>query len=221
MTTSVPRPDRGPLGGVFDTTPGQAVEFPPNHVIYAQGDPGDRVYLIQSGKVKIGRTSPSGREHLLGLFGPADMVGELSAFDPGLRTTTATTVTDVYAIALHRSALLRSIAENPETADLLLRAVARRLRSANTTITDLVTTDVPGRLAKALLQLAQRFGHKEMDGVRIEHDLSQEEIAQLVGCSRETVNKSLADFSRRGWVKLDGKSVLVLAPERLVRRARQ
>ena len=198
----------------------ESVDFPRGHVIFAEGEPGDRLYIIQSGKVKIGRKSPDGRENLLGIFGPSDMFGELSIFDPGPRTSTATTVTEVRALSMDRPALRQWIASRPEIAEQLLRVVARRLRRTNGMLADLIFTDVPGRVAKALLQLAQRFGSQEAGLLRVTHDLTQEEIAQYVGASRETVNKALADFAHRGWLRLEGKSVLILEPERLARRAR-
>jgi len=83
-----------------------------------------------------------------------------------------------------------------------------------------IFTDVPGRVAKQLLLLAQRFGTREGEAMRVTHDLTQEEIAQLVGASRETVNKALADFAHRGWIRLEGKSVLISDSERMARRAR-
>ncbi|RZS41287.1 CRP-like cAMP-binding protein [Herbihabitans rhizosphaerae] len=198
----------------------EAVEFPRGHVIFAEGEPGDRLYIIQQGKVKLGRKSPDGRENLLGIMGPADMFGELSIFDPGPRTSTATTVTEVKAVTMDRPALRQWIATRPEIAEQLLRVIARRLRRTNGMLADLIFTDVPGRVAKALLQLAQRFGSQEAGLLRVTHDLTQEEIAQYVGASRETVNKALADFAHRGWLRLEGKSVLILDPERLARRAR-
>jgi CRP/FNR family transcriptional regulator len=85
---------------------------------------------------------------------------------------------------------------------------------------DLVFTDVPGRVAKALLSLAERFGETDPDGVRVHHDLTQEELAQLVGASRETVNKALSDFAGRGWLRVDARAVVLLDLERLRRRAR-
>jgi len=198
----------------------EPVEFPRAHVIFAEGEPGDRLYIIVSGKVKIGRRSGDGRENLLAVFGPSDMFGELSIFDPGPRTSTATTVTEVRAVTMDRSALHEWIGKRPEIADQLLRVIARRLRRTNNMLADLIFTDVPGRVAKALLQLAQRFGSQEAGMLRVTHDLTQEEIAQLVGASRETVNKALADFAHRGWLRLEGKSVLILEPDRLARRAR-
>ncbi|MGH3768544.1 MAG: Crp/Fnr family transcriptional regulator [Pseudonocardiaceae bacterium] len=198
----------------------EPVHFPRAHVIFAEGELGDRLYIVLSGKVKIGRKSPDGRENLLAVFGPADMFGELSIFDPGPRTSTATTVTEVNAVSMDRAALREWITKRPEIAEQLLRVIARRLRRTNNMLADLIFTDVPGRVAKALLQLAHDFGTQEGGMLRVTHDLTQEEIAQLVGASRETVNKALADFAHRGWLRLEGKSVLILEPQRLVRRAR-
>jgi CRP-like cAMP-binding protein len=198
----------------------EAVEFPRGHVVFGEGEPGDRLYIILAGKVKIGRKSADGRENLLSILGPSDMFGELSIFDPGPRTSTATTVTEVRAVTMDRPALRQWIATRPEIAEQLLRALARRLRRTNSMLADLIFTDVPGRVAKALLQLAQRFGSQEAGLLRVTHDLTQEEIAQYVGASRETVNKALADFAHRGWLRLEGKSVLIMDPERLARRAR-
>jgi CRP-like cAMP-binding protein len=78
--------------------------------------------------------------------------------------------------------------------------LARRLRRTDNNLADMIFTDVPGRVAKQLLLLAQRFGTQEGDAMRVTHDLTQEEIAQLVGASRETVDKALADFAHRGWI---------------------
>ncbi|GAA3995053.1 MULTISPECIES: Crp/Fnr family transcriptional regulator [Allokutzneria] len=198
----------------------EQVDFPRGHVIFAEGEPGDRLYIIQSGKVKVGRKSPDGRENLLSIMGPSDMFGELSIFDPGPRTSTATTVTEVRALTMDRPSLREWIGKRPEIAEQLLRVLARRLRRTNNMLADLIFTDVPGRVARALLQFAQRFGSQEAGLLRVTHDLTQEEIAQYVGASRETVNKALADFAHRGWLRLEGKSVLILDPERLARRAR-
>src|SRR6195952_524058 len=198
----------------------ESVEYPRGSSIFSIGELGDRLYVILSGKVKLGRNSPDGRENLLAIMGPSDMFGELSVFDPGPRTSSATAVTDVRLATMDRAALREWIAKRPEIAEQLLRVLARRLRRTNNNLADLIFTDVPGRVAKQLLQLAQRFGTQEGGAMRVTHDLTQEEIAQLVGASRETVNKALADFAHRGWIRLEGKSVLISDSERLPRRAR-
>jgi CRP/FNR family cyclic AMP-dependent transcriptional regulator len=198
----------------------QPVDFPPGHVIFAEGEPGDLFYVIISGKVKIGRSCRDGRENLLSIMGPSDMFGELSIFDPGPRTSSATTITEVRAALMDRDALRSWIADRPEITERLLRVLARRLRRTNNDLADLIFTDVPGRVAKQLLLLAQRFGTQEGDAMRVTHDLTQEEIAQLVGAARETVNKALSDFAHRGWIQIEGKSLLICDSERLNMRAR-
>jgi CRP/FNR family transcriptional regulator, cyclic AMP receptor protein len=198
----------------------QPVDFAPGHVIFAEGEPGDLLYIVISGKVKIGQRCRDGRENLLSIMGPSDMFGELSIFDPGPRTSSATTITEVWAVLMDRDALRAWMADRPEIAERLLRVLARRLRRTNSNVTDLIFTDVPGRVAKQLLLLAQRFGTQEGGAMRLTHDLTQEELAQLVGAARESVNKALSDFAQRGWIQLDGKSLLICDSERLTKRAR-
>ena len=198
----------------------QPADFPSGHTVFAQGEPGDRLYIIISGKVKIGNRSPNGQETLLAILGPSDMFGELSVFDPGPRTSSATTITEVRAVSMDRDALRTWIADRPEIAEQLLRVLARRLRRTNNNLADLIFTDVPGRVAKLLLQLAQRFGTQDDGALRVTHELTQEEIAQLVGASRETVNKALAEFAHRGWIRVDVKTVWICDSDRLARRAK-
>jgi len=189
-------------------------------VLFTEGQPGDRLYVIVEGKVKLGATSGDGRETLLAILGPGEMFGELSLFDPGPRTATATALTDVSLIGLGNTDLRPWLTGRPEVALSLLRALARRLRRTNEAMADLVFSDVPGRVAKALLDLATKFGEPLPDGgIHVVHDLTQEELAQLVGASRETVNKALADFQNRGWLRLEQRGVDLLEPERLRRRS--
>ena len=188
--------------------------------VFEEGEQGDTLFIVIRGKIKIGRRATDGRENMLSLMGPSDMFGELSLFDPGPRTATAAVLTDARLASLAHTALRPWIKDRPEIAEQLLRVLARRLRRTNDALADLIFTDVPGRVAKALLELAQRFGTPEGDGVRVHHDLTQEELAQLVGASRETVNKALADFSTRGWMRGDSRAVTLLDRERLARRAR-
>lgn len=189
-------------------------------ILFHEGDQGDRLYVIREGKIKLGRTSSDGRENLLAILGPGEMFGELSLFDPGPRTATATAVAETQLIGLGHDNLQAFLTDRPEVAATLLAALARRLRRTNETLADLVFTDVPGRVAKALLDLSSRFGRPAEDGILVAHDLTQEELAQLVGASRETVNKALADFATRGWIKLEARAVILIDVERLKRRAR-
>jgi len=189
-------------------------------VLFVEGEAGDQLYVVVEGKIKLGRTSHDGRKNLFAVLGPGDMCGELSVFDPGPRRATATALTSCRLLGLGIGDFRVWLAHRPEMALVLLRALAQRLRRANEALADLVFTDVPGRIAKALVDLAKRFAVPTDDGVRVAHDLTQDELAQLVGASRETVNKALADFVSRGWLRLEGRAVVLLEAKRLARRAR-
>lgn len=113
------------------------VHFARGDTIFSEGEPGEWLYIIISGKVKVGRGSADGREHLLTIMGPSDMFGELSIFDPGPRTSTVTAITDVRAVSMDRHALRAWIADRPEIAERLLRVLAHRLRRTNDNLADL------------------------------------------------------------------------------------
>ncbi|MBA2574101.1 MAG: Crp/Fnr family transcriptional regulator [Actinomycetota bacterium] len=225
MNTEVLR--QAPLFGGLDDEAAEALSasmvetrLRRGEVVFREGDEGDRLYVVTEGKVKLGRTSVDGRENLLAILGPGQMFGELSLFDPGPRSATVTAVTDCTMQSLSHDELGSWLSGRPEVARGLLNQLAARLRKANDVVADLVFSDVPGRVAKALLDLSERFGRVADDGIHVHHDLTQEEIAQLVGASRETVNKALADFASRGWLRLEARSVVLMDVERLKRRAR-
>jgi CRP/FNR family cyclic AMP-dependent transcriptional regulator len=188
--------------------------------LFREGDPGHALYVVLDGKVKICRAAPDGRENVVAILGPGDLLGELSIFDAQPRGATATAVVDSALATLAEADFHGWLAEYPHVSYGLLRALAVRLRQTNEQMADLVFADVPGRIAKTLLGLADRFGEADGGAVRVAHDLTQEELAQLVGASRETVNKALAEFAARGWLRVDGKAVVLLDRDRLARRAR-
>ncbi len=194
-------------------------EFKAGQVIFAQGDPGDRVYVIVAGKVKISLRAPGDRENLRAIMGPTDVFGELAVFDPGPRTCTATAITDVRAVWVSRATLRAWIAHRPVIAEQLLQALTQRLQHTEDQLVELVSTDVAARVARQLLLLARRFGTREGDALRVTHELSQDEMAQLIGADRVSVNKALRDFTSRGWIILQGKGVLITDPDALAGRA--
>ena len=195
------------------------VELSRGERLFEEGASGNQLYVVLDGKIKLTRAAADGRENLLSVVGPGEMFGELSLFDPRPRTASAIAVTDSRLGALAHDDLRNWLTGRPDVALHLLQALAQRLRRANDVMADLVFTDVPGRVAKALLDLADRFGAVRDEGLQVNHDLTQEELAQLVGASRETVNKALADFAARGWLQLSAKSVLLIEPDRLRKRS--
>ncbi|MCL2090364.1 MAG: Crp/Fnr family transcriptional regulator [Micrococcales bacterium] len=189
--------------------------------LFTESEPGDRLYVVREGKVKLVRRSSDGRENMLTLVGPGEMLGELSLFDPGPRTSSATAVTDAVVLELDHDQLTDWLNQHPSVALHLLQALARRLRRTTEARADLVFSDASGRVARALLDLADRFGEPMDDAVRVTYDLTQTELAQLVGASRETVNKALGEFAQRGWLVREPRSVLLLDRERLEQRTLQ
>ncbi len=194
-------------------------EFAAGRTIFHEGDPGDRVYIIIAGKVKISLRGPGGRTNLRAIMGPTDVFGELAVFDPGPRTCTATAITDVRTVWLDRATLRAWMAQWPAIAEQLLRVLSRRLRNTDDELIDLVSSDVAARVARQLLLLAERFGTPEGDALRVVHELSQDEMAQLVGADRTSVNRALRRFASRGWIVAEGKAVLIVEPDGLARRA--
>lgn len=181
-----------------------------------EGEHGEVLYLVVRGKLKMGKVSADGRERLLEILGPGDTVGEVDVFDLGPRVATVTAVTEASLLRLNRDHLQSLLSRRPAMAEALLGQLARRLRTDAQALADLAFLDVPGRVAKALLDLAARFGVAAANGgVHVAHDLTQEELAQLVGASRESVNKALADFAARGWVRIKPRAVVIVDVRRM------
>lgn len=195
------------------------VTFARRRIVFSEGDIGDQLYIIIDGRVKVGHTIRN-REALVAILGPADMFGELAVFEPGPRTSTVTTVTAVTALTMTRSALWDCIAEHPEIAEQLLTALARRLRRATDALYSQALTDAVGRVARTVLDLTSRFGEHDCGTWRISHGLSQAEIAQLAGVTRETTNKALVMFVDRGWIRLQGTVIDIRDPAALAERAK-
>lgn len=192
--------------------------------IFREGDTDHRMYLLETGRVKLTRTSNDERVQLLSIHAPGEVLGEIPVFDPngGPRTASAIAMTNgTHVVWLEHDVLFSWLDQHPRVAIDMLQVMAARLRANNERISELVFMDVPARLAKTLLNLASRFGEPVEVGLKVPHDLTQEELAQLVGSSRETVNKALMDFSNRGWIARDGRSIVIYQPGMLIRRSQR
>jgi CRP-like cAMP-binding protein len=191
-------------------------------VLFAEHEIDSRMFFIEAGRVKLIKTAKDGRVELLSIHGRGEMLGEIAVFDPegGPRTASAVVMTDGTRIAgLSREDLFAWLHEHTNIAINMLQVMANRMRKNNDRLADLVFTDVPGRLAKTLLDLAVRFGTPDSRGLAVPHELTQEELAELVGSSRETVNKALMEFTNRGWIQRQGRTIIIFQPGKLIRRA--
>jgi CRP/FNR family transcriptional regulator, cyclic AMP receptor protein len=187
----------------------QRETYQAGEAVFTEGDTDDRLYVIIDGKVTLGCHSEDGRQCVFAVVGPSEMFGEESALDHGPRTSCAVTLTEVDVICVPRQALRSWLAAHPRMADQIFRVMARRIRRSHNRITDIAHADVPSRVAKHLLGLAQQFGAQRDGDIVVTTDLTQEQFAQLVGTTRESVNKALCDFSERGWIQTDGTTVVI------------
>lgn len=188
-------------------------------VIFRQGDPAEELWLISDGRVKLARTTADQRETVLAVLGSGEVFGETCLLEGTPRAVTATAIGPATLARVGRDDVDLIIATHPDVVPHLLQVLARRLRNANELLSELAFRDVPGRVARALIDLSARFGERRADGLHVAHGLTQEELAQLVGASREAVNKALSDFAARGWLRLQMRAVHLLNVERLRRRA--
>ena len=188
-------------------------------VIFHQGDPGAALFIIESGEVKICSPSPDGKETIFALLGPGDFFGEMALLDAEPRSADAVAQEPCRLLLLHRTDFLHFLKERPQVAVALLAVLSRRLRRTNQALQDLMFLDVPGRLARVLLQLAERQGREDATGIVLTSRLTQGELADMVGASRETINRWLRVYERQGLIRHDQGRLTLLRPEELRERS--
>ncbi len=177
--------------------------FRAGEVIFHREDPGQVLYIIKDGKVKICIISPDGQEISLAVLGKGEYFGEFALLDGLPRSTDAVALEKVECYTLQRSDFQNAILKNPKIAILVLEALTKRLRNTDQMVEDLIFLDVYGRVAKKLLELADTHGVKVDNGIRIDVRLTQQELASMVGASRESVNKVLGYFTDKDFISTD------------------
>jgi len=177
--------------------------------VFRQDDPGSSLYVIESGVVKVQRTSPEGKEVILTILGAGDFFGELALLDGEPRSADAVAKEDTALLVLERDDFLAFLDRAPAVATKLLAALSRRLRRTDQLVQDAAFLDVPARLARALLQLSE--------SPEAATGLTQSELAAMVGASRESVNRWLQFYRRRGLIESASGSIRVLQPDELRR----
>jgi CRP/FNR family cyclic AMP-dependent transcriptional regulator len=167
------------------------------------------MYVIASGKVKVVLYGQTGREIILSMLKGGDFFGEMSLFDRQPRSANVVAVAETALLTLDRDAFHQHLLANPSTALAILAEMSRRLRHADEVIGNLALLDVYARVARVIRELALKQGEQVDGGILIRERPTQQEIAGLVGTSRETVSRALSEFTRRGLLEVEGKQVLV------------
>jgi CRP/FNR family transcriptional regulator, cyclic AMP receptor protein len=170
-----------------------------NEVLFHQGDTSDALFVVQDGRIAIATQSGDGRESVLAVLEAGGLFGDLALFDDAPRVADARALTDSTVIGLPYEPVRAVLHERPELLWVIVRLLVDRLRATDEALADAVFLDVPARTAKRILELA---GTDD----RFTLPVTQEELAAMVGASRERVNKAISLFVRLGWLELEGRS---------------
>ena len=188
---------RGLLPATFERIAALATQrgYRRGELVFSHGDPGDALFAVVTGRIRISTGSAAGREIFLNIMEPGDTFGEIALLDGGPRTATATTIAAAELVSIRRSPLFELLEREPKVALELLRLCGERLRWTSGLLEDAALLDAPARLAKRLLSLAELHGEDVPDGRRVR--ISQEELASFLGVSRQSVNEQLQDWKSK------------------------
>src|ERR1700692_4528839 len=181
--------------------------------IFSKGDPGNSLVAVVSGTVKISISSPDGRSAILNLIGPGEIFGEVAVLDGLARTADATANTNCEIYVIDRRDFLPFVRSQPALAMKFIELLCTRLRWTSDQVEEVILQDLPGRLASALLRLTEK--HKLAQGGRT-IAITQQEISEMVGMTRESINKQLRAWASRSWVRLEHGAIVVLNAEPLL-----
>ena len=188
--------------------------YPRGSVILFENDPGDSLFVVRQGRVKVVLIGEDGREVILGVLGVGEHFGELSLIDDRPRSAHVIAMDDSHLLVLRREDFRKRVESSPAVAWSLLTEMSRRLRRADEKIGGLVLLDVPGRIARLLLDLAAETG-----GDTIEKALTHQTIAQMIGASRETVSRAMREFQDNGLISVQRRQISIANREGLERLA--
>lgn len=194
-------------------------EFPRGAVLMYEGEPGERVMILESGRVKITRIEPGGHEVLLSIRDPGDVLGEVSVVDERPRLASVTALEPVQARVIASSLFRAHLERTPRVAVALLEVQMRRLRETTLKRSQFAASDTVGRLASRIVELCERYGTEGEDGIEIEIALTQEDLTSWTGASRAGVAKAFQTLRELGWIETHRRRLVVRQPEALRRRA--
>lgn len=191
--------------------------FRTGETVFREGAGSGSVVVLERGRVKVSRVTEDGREMILGVRGPGDVLGELGALDGNPSSASVTALDEVQALVIPAVTFRAMLERDGRLALRVLRVVSSRLRDADRQRVEFGSFDVTTRLASRLLELADRYGEPTDLGMRVDVALSQEELAGWLGCSREAVSKALRRMRDEGWVET-GRRKLTILDESSLRR---
>jgi CRP-like cAMP-binding protein len=183
-------------------------------LLFVENDPGESLIVLRRGAVVVFRTAPTGERAVLSVVRPPGVLGEVSLLDASTRSLSAEAIEDCSALALSRSAFMDLVHSNPRILDAVMRSLGALIRRLTEQNADYVFLDLPGRVAKTLVRLA---GNSQAPMVTIE--LNQSQLAEMAGGSRQSVNQAIGSFANRGWLRTEGRKIVLTDLAALRRRA--
>jgi CRP-like cAMP-binding protein len=189
--------------------------FAKHQFIVREGEPGDTFFIVAAGSVAVCRIGADSRETILSILKEGDFFGEMSMFDSSLRSASIKTLTEVEVCAIRQADFMSLIDRNPQIGKLLVIELSERLRAANALIAATTSQDIRARLASLLLNLTEQFGEPTEQGTRITLRLTNQEMANMIGTTRETVNRTLNRFWDDRLVDMRTAHVIVTEPGKL------
>ena len=187
--------------------------------LFHKGDPGGEIYIVVSGKLKALTTSVEGDDVVFSILGPGEVFGEVALLGATPRTATVSAIEDCQLLAIDRRDFMSFLRTNPEVSVKLLAVLAMRLKRVSELVEDTLFLNLPLRLAKKLLSLSRAYGEEAAEGIRIDLRLSQEEWGDLVGTTRESINKQMRKWTEAGVLRIDDGYVVILNPVELEKLA--
>jgi CRP/FNR family transcriptional regulator, cyclic AMP receptor protein len=193
--------------------------YPQGTALFHERQTPDRVLIVMEGPVKLVSISEDGKEAVLALRGPGDLLGELGAFDGEPRSASAIALGEVVALVMSVAEFKRFLEQHPRAAFSIIEMLATRLRDADRKRLEFAAHDSMSRVAARIVELSERFGEEQGSAITIELPISQEELAGWTGCSRDSVVKALHTMRGLGWIETQRRRMIVLDIEALRRRA--
>ena len=185
------------------------------NTIFQKGDPGVSMMAVVRGRVKVCTYSADGKELVLNIIDRGSLLGEIAVLDGRPRSADAVAIGETELLVLERARMLPLLTANPAIATRLIEVLCQRLRWTSEALEDAVLRDAPARVARGLLRLASTFGRKEANGLRLDIKLSQQQIGNLIGVSRESTNKYIVEWTRSGYLAVENGYITIMDPPTL------
>lgn len=181
-----------------------------NMIIFMEGEPGEAVFFIEKGRVKVFRTSEDGREIIINIFGPGEVFAEVTLLNPGSTyPVTAQTIEDSVIYFIRNQDFENLLRRNTELSLEILKILSQRLRYLQSRIKNLAFNDTYVRTAQALIKFAQQYGVQTEEGIKLDLPITRKELSDVIGTSRETVSRALSQFAREGAINTGGRAIVI------------